>query len=75
MVKNILISGAGIAGPTVAYWLVRYGMKVTVIERAAKIRTEGQTIDIRGVGTEIIRMMDIDQTIRNTTTEEEVSNL
>ncbi|CAF1395730.1 unnamed protein product [Adineta ricciae] len=71
MLKNILISGAGIAGPTLAFWLARYGMRVTVVERASKIRTEGQTIDVRGAGIEIMRKMGIDKIIRNSTTEEE----
>ncbi len=39
--KNILISGASIAGPTLAYWLKRYGFTPTVIERAAQLRDGG----------------------------------
>ncbi|HEX2283368.1 MAG TPA: NAD(P)-binding protein, partial [Mycobacterium sp.] len=31
---HILISGASIAGPVLAYWLARYGYDVTVVERA-----------------------------------------
>jgi 2-polyprenyl-6-methoxyphenol hydroxylase-like FAD-dependent oxidoreductase len=31
---TILISGASIAGPALAYWLKRYGFNPTVIERA-----------------------------------------
>lgn len=54
MPKNILISGAGIAGPVLAFWLVRYGAKVTIVERAPQLRTAGQTIDIRGAGLEVI---------------------
>jgi hypothetical protein len=45
--KNILISGASIAGPTLAYWLKRYGFTPTVIERAPQMREGGYPIDVR----------------------------
>ena len=38
---NVLISGASIAGPTLAYWLHRYGFRVTVVERAPALRKAG----------------------------------
>jgi 2-polyprenyl-6-methoxyphenol hydroxylase-like FAD-dependent oxidoreductase len=74
MTKNILISGAGIAGPTLAFWLVRYGMKVTVIERASQLRTAGQTIDIRGAGLEVVRKMGLEDIIWAKTTQEKAIN-
>lgn len=45
---RILISGAGIAGPVLAYWLTRYGYSVTVVERAEKLRKTGggQAVDL-----------------------------
>ncbi|SHF08661.1 FAD-dependent monooxygenase [Streptoalloteichus hindustanus] len=46
--KNILISGAGIAGPALAYWLNRYGFTTTVVERARALREGGQAVDFRG---------------------------
>ena len=39
MTKSVLISGAGVAGATVAHWLCRYGFEVTVVERAAGQRS------------------------------------
>jgi 2-polyprenyl-6-methoxyphenol hydroxylase-like FAD-dependent oxidoreductase len=45
---QVLVSGASIAGPTVAYWLARGGFEVTVVERAPSPRPGGQAIDIRG---------------------------
>jgi 2-polyprenyl-6-methoxyphenol hydroxylase-like FAD-dependent oxidoreductase len=48
MVKRVLISGASIAGPALAYWLARYGYEVTVVERAPGIRAGGQAVDFRG---------------------------
>lgn len=46
--KNVLISGASIAGPALALWLHRYGFNVTVVERAPGIREGGQAVDFRG---------------------------
>ncbi len=46
--RRALISGAGIAGPALAYWLVRAGWEVTVVERARALREGGQAVDFRG---------------------------
>jgi len=54
---NILISGAGIAGPTLAYWLKRYGFNPTIIERAPQLRTVGYVIDFWGLGYDIADKM------------------
>jgi 2-polyprenyl-6-methoxyphenol hydroxylase-like FAD-dependent oxidoreductase len=54
---RVLISGAGIAGPTLAYWLDRNGFEVTVVERAPGIRSGGYPIDIRGTATEVVARM------------------
>ncbi|MFB6808291.1 FAD-dependent monooxygenase [Streptomyces sp. NPDC056387] len=44
---RILVSGAGVAGPVVAYWLTRHGFRVTVVERAAAARlTGGHAVDL-----------------------------
>ncbi|MFE0046745.1 FAD-dependent monooxygenase [Streptomyces albireticuli] len=48
MSKKILISGAGIAGPALAYWLGRHGFDVTVVELAPGPREGGQAVDFRG---------------------------
>ncbi|MFD0328640.1 FAD-dependent monooxygenase [Streptacidiphilus monticola] len=45
---RVLISGASIAGPALALWLGRYGYDVTVVERAAELRTGGSAVDYRG---------------------------
>lgn len=57
--KNILISGAGIAGPTLAYWLKRYGFNPTIVERAPRLRDGGQPIDVRGEAVQIAKDMGI----------------
>ena len=41
------ISGAGIAGPSLAFWLAKYGYRVIVVEVAPGIRPGGQTVDLR----------------------------
>jgi 2-polyprenyl-6-methoxyphenol hydroxylase-like FAD-dependent oxidoreductase len=46
--QTVLISGASIAGPALAYWLERYGATVTVVERAPALRPGGQAIDFKG---------------------------
>jgi phosphoglycerate dehydrogenase-like enzyme/2-polyprenyl-6-methoxyphenol hydroxylase-like FAD-dependent oxidoreductase len=50
--KKVLISGASIAGPMLAYWLCQYGFDVTIVERAASVRDGGYPIDIRGTAIE-----------------------
>jgi 2-polyprenyl-6-methoxyphenol hydroxylase-like FAD-dependent oxidoreductase len=45
---DVLISGAGIAGPTLAYWLARSGFRPTVVERAQGLRSSGSPVDVRG---------------------------
>jgi 2-polyprenyl-6-methoxyphenol hydroxylase-like FAD-dependent oxidoreductase len=45
---TVLISGASIAGPALAFWLARYGCTVTVVERAPQLRLGGQAVDFKG---------------------------
>ncbi|GAB7052287.1 FAD-dependent monooxygenase [Catenuloplanes indicus] len=56
---RVLISGASIAGPAVAYWLARSGFEVTVVEKAGALRGGGYPIDIRGSALEVARRMGI----------------
>ncbi len=55
--QNVLISGAGIAGPTLAYWLDRAGLRPTLIEREPLLRTDGYVIDFWGLGYDIADRM------------------
>ncbi len=44
---RVLISGASIAGPVLAYWLARRGIEATVVERAPNLRkTGGHAVDL-----------------------------
>jgi 2-polyprenyl-6-methoxyphenol hydroxylase-like FAD-dependent oxidoreductase len=46
--QNILISGASVAGPALAWWLARHGFRPTVVERAPHLRGGGYAVDFRG---------------------------
>ena len=54
---KIAINGAGIAGPTLAYWLLRTGHEVLLIERSPQLRSGGYAIDFWGVGYDIAEKM------------------
>ncbi|MGH9271653.1 MAG: FAD-dependent monooxygenase [Ilumatobacteraceae bacterium] len=55
---DILISGAGIAGLTAAYWLHRQGFTPTIVERAPSLVTGGYKIDVRGTALDVLHRMD-----------------
>jgi 2-polyprenyl-6-methoxyphenol hydroxylase-like FAD-dependent oxidoreductase len=54
-----LISGAGVAGPTLAYWLTRGGYAVTVVERAGDLRSSGAPVDVRGDAFDVAERMGV----------------
>ena len=53
-IRTVLVSGAGIGGPTLAYWLHRRGYQVAVIERAPQLRDSGSAVDFRGKQMDIL---------------------
>ena len=55
--QHVLISGIGIAGPTLAYWLTQYGFAATLVDRAPAARTAGYVIDFWGLGYGIAERM------------------
>jgi len=57
--KNILISGAGIAGTTLAFWLKKFGFNPTIIEVSPKLREGGYAIDFMGAGYNVAEKMGI----------------
>ncbi|MFT9820682.1 FAD-dependent monooxygenase [Lysinibacillus sp. NPDC056185] len=61
---RVLISGASITGPALAYWLHHYGFDVTVIERAPALRSGGYGVDIRGTAITMLRRMGILDQVR-----------
>lgn len=70
---KVLISGAGIAGPCLAYWLARTRLdtSITVMERSPIPRATGQSIDIRGPAISIIEMMKLKDAVQSRHTTEE----
>jgi 2-polyprenyl-6-methoxyphenol hydroxylase-like FAD-dependent oxidoreductase len=64
MTRSVLISGAGIAGPSLAYWLGRQGDDVTVVEQAAGPRTSGSAVDFRGDQLALLTRMGVLEKIR-----------
>jgi 2-polyprenyl-6-methoxyphenol hydroxylase-like FAD-dependent oxidoreductase len=67
--RRALVSGASIAGLSAAWWLVRSGWSVTVLERAPQFRDGGQNVDVRGVAREVLDRMGLVQAVKamNTT--------
>jgi 2-polyprenyl-6-methoxyphenol hydroxylase-like FAD-dependent oxidoreductase len=57
--RKVLISGASIAGPALAFWLNRYGFAVTVVEKAGALRSGGYPIDVRGTALDVVERMGI----------------
>ncbi len=57
--RKVLISGASIAGPALAFWLNRHGFEVTVVEKAGALRAGGYPIDVRGTALKVVERMGI----------------
>ncbi|HTV35031.1 MAG TPA: FAD-binding domain [Xanthobacteraceae bacterium] len=55
--KTVLISGLGVAGPTLAFWLRTAGFQPTLIEQAPAPRSGGYVIDFWGLGYDIAERM------------------
>ncbi len=56
---KVLIVGAGIAGPTLAFWLNKSGHEVTIVEHAPELRSGGYLIDFWGAGFDVAERMGI----------------
>lgn len=65
MKKKILISGAGFAGLTLAYWLNRFGFQVTLVELGKGLRKGGSPIDVRGDALQVVKEMGIYDLIKS----------
>jgi 2-polyprenyl-6-methoxyphenol hydroxylase-like FAD-dependent oxidoreductase len=68
-VHMVLISGAGIAGPTLAYWLARHGWRPTVVEHVAALRSSGSPVDVRGPAVQVAEQMGVMARIRQAGTD------
>ncbi|KAI9931991.1 hypothetical protein ASPWEDRAFT_40183 [Aspergillus wentii DTO 134E9] len=65
MPLKILISGGGIAGPALAFWLSKLGHHITIFERFPSLRASGQQIDLRGHGIEVMKRMGLEEIFRS----------
>ena len=55
--RRVLISGASVAGPALAFWLRRHGFTPTVVERAPELRDGGYAVDFRGASLQVLERM------------------
>lgn len=65
----MLISGAGVAGPTLAYWLARAGFHPTVVERSTGQRSSGNPVDVRGHALPVVAKMGVAEALRANATQ------
>lgn len=65
---NVLISGAGVAGATLAYWLARHGLRPTIVERSAGQRSSGNPVDVRGPALPVVEAMGVLPALREAAT-------
>ncbi|ROQ89016.1 2-polyprenyl-6-methoxyphenol hydroxylase-like FAD-dependent oxidoreductase [Streptomyces sp. 2132.2] len=68
-IQTVLISGASVAGPALAYWLHRHGFSPTIIERAPQLRDGGYAVDFRGEALDILDRMGLLQQVEALDTE------
>ena len=75
---SILIIGCGIAGPPLATFLlldptlpIASLPSITILERSPMLRAQGQGVDIRGAGVNVMRALGLETAIRSATTGEE----
>ena len=64
--KTILICGAGIGGPALAFWLKAAGLEPTLVERAPALRSGGFVIDFWGLGYDLAERMGLANDIERT---------
>lgn len=65
---NVLVSGAGIGGCTLAYWLAHHGHSATVVERSGALRSSGAPVDVRGPAADVAEEMGIVPRLRAAST-------
>jgi 2-polyprenyl-6-methoxyphenol hydroxylase-like FAD-dependent oxidoreductase len=61
---DVLISGVGIAGPTLAYWLRKRRLRPCLVERAPALRRSGYIVDFWGTGFDVADRMGLVPTLR-----------
>lgn len=69
MERSVLVSGGGIAGSALAFWLSRRGFRPTVVERAPDPRDGGAPVDVRGEAVDVVERMGALDRIRRARTD------
>lgn len=72
---HVLISGAGVAGATLAWFLAKAGARVTIVEKSQTLPAQGQNLDIQGSATTVIKKMGLLDQIRRFHTGEKGTQL
>jgi 2-polyprenyl-6-methoxyphenol hydroxylase-like FAD-dependent oxidoreductase len=67
---RVLISGAGVAGPALAWYLSKIGATVTIVEKSPEILAIGQNIDVNGSALQLIKKMGLLPELRRLNTQE-----
>jgi 2-polyprenyl-6-methoxyphenol hydroxylase-like FAD-dependent oxidoreductase len=62
--RRVLIAGAGVAGPSLAWWLLHHGFEPVLVERAPALRTGGYIIDFWGLGFDVADKMGLIPALR-----------
>jgi 2-polyprenyl-6-methoxyphenol hydroxylase-like FAD-dependent oxidoreductase len=62
--STLLISGAGIAGSTLAVLAARAGFDVTVVELAPGLRSSGNPVDVHGAAFDVVDRLNIAERLR-----------
>ena len=70
---RVLISGAGVAGPTLAWFLAKAGARITVVEKAQSLLPHGQSIDMVGSAIKVTKKMGLMDVVRRFNTTEKGS--
>lgn len=64
MAKRVLISGGGIAGLTLAYWLDHFGFEPVIVEKRRDLSDDGYMIDFYGSGFDVAERMGLIDSLR-----------
>lgn len=72
---RVLISGAGVAGPSLAYFLSKVGARITVVEKAPALLPHGQNVDITGAAVTVIKKMGVFDEVKGYHTSEKGTQL
>jgi 2-polyprenyl-6-methoxyphenol hydroxylase-like FAD-dependent oxidoreductase len=65
---EVLVSGAGIAGPALAHWLLRAGHRVALVENTPALRSGGNPVDVRGPALPVAEAMGLMPRLRDAAT-------